>query len=73
MMIPAKSSLESGYGIGNVNKRIRLYYGKQYGVSIKSEYQAGTCATIVIPARRDEATESVSLPMAENQIDHATA
>ena len=46
--------LESGFGIGNVNKRIRLYYGKQYGVSIKSEYQTGTCVSIVIPARRDE-------------------
>ena len=46
---------ESGYGIGNVNQRIRLYYGRQYGISIQSEYQAGTCATIVIPARRDEA------------------
>ena len=64
---------ESGYGIGNVNKRIRLYYGRQYGVSIQSEYQAGTCATIIIPARSEEAAGSVSLPMAENQIDHATA
>ena len=64
---------ESGYGIGNVNQRIKLYYGRQYGVSIKSEYQAGTCATIIIPARREEADGSVSLPMAENQIDHATA
>ncbi len=50
--------LESGYGIGNVNKRIRLYYGKPYGVTIKSEYQAGTCVSIIIPARRDEAEGS---------------
>jgi two-component system sensor histidine kinase YesM len=46
--------LESGFGIGNVNKRIRLYYGKQYGISIQSEYSTGTCVTLVIPARRDE-------------------
>ncbi len=45
--------LESGFGIDNVNKRIRLYYGKQYGVSIESDYQAGTCVSIVIPARRE--------------------
>jgi two-component system sensor histidine kinase YesM len=64
---------ESGYGIGNVNQRIKLYYGRQYGVSIKSEYQAGTCATIIIPARSEEARGSVSLPMAEDQIDHAKA
>ena len=25
--------LESGFAIGNVNKRIRLYYGRQYGLS----------------------------------------
>lgn len=47
--------LESGFGIGNVNKRIRLYYGRQYGVSIESEYQVGTCVSILIPARCDEA------------------
>ena len=46
--------LESGFGIGNVNKRIRLYYGKQYGLSVKSEYHTGTCVTLVIPARRDD-------------------
>jgi two-component system sensor histidine kinase YesM len=43
--------LESGYGIGNVNNRIRLYYGKQYGLSLQSAYNAGTCVTLVIPAK----------------------
>lgn len=42
--------LESGFGIGNVNKRIRLYYGKPYGVTVRSEYDKGTCVTLVIPA-----------------------
>lgn len=50
--------LESGFGIGNVNKRIKLYYGKPYGLSIKSEYHTGTCATLVIPARTDDAAEN---------------
>jgi two-component system sensor histidine kinase YesM len=50
--------LESGFGIGNVNKRIRLYYGKQYGISIQSEYSTGTCVSLVIPARKDAAIES---------------
>jgi two-component system sensor histidine kinase YesM len=49
--------LESGFAIGNVNKRIRLYYGRQYGLSIKSEYYTGTCATLVIPAIQDDAIE----------------
>jgi two-component system sensor histidine kinase YesM len=43
--------LESGFGIGNVNKRIRLYYGKPYGLSIRSEYSTGTCVTLIIPAK----------------------
>jgi two-component system sensor histidine kinase YesM len=47
--------LERGYGIGNVNQRIRLYYGKQYGVSIASEHNTGTCVSIVIPAVREDA------------------
>jgi two-component system sensor histidine kinase YesM len=44
--------LESGFGIDNVNKRIKLYYGKQYGLSITSEYQVGTCVTMVIPVKK---------------------
>jgi len=45
--------MESGFGIGNVNNRIGLYYGKQYGLSIQSEYYTGTCVTLVIPAKRE--------------------
>ena len=45
--------LESGFGIGNVNKRIRLYYGKPYGVSVESEYTTGTRVTLVIPAKME--------------------
>lgn len=46
-------SAERGFGIDNVNKRTRLYYGKPYGLSIKSEYLTGTCVSLAIPARRD--------------------
>jgi two-component system sensor histidine kinase YesM len=53
--------MESGFAIGNVNRRIRLYYGKQYGLSIRSEYNVGTCATLVIPAIRDEATDQADM------------
>jgi two-component system, sensor histidine kinase YesM len=47
--------LESGFGIDNVNRRIRLYYGKPYGLSIQSEYTIGTCVTLVIPAKMESA------------------
>ena len=50
--------LESGFGIGNVNKRIRLYYGKPYGLSIQSEYSTGTCVTLVIPAKMGAASQN---------------
>ena len=46
---------ESGFGIGNVNQRIKLYYGKQYGLSVKSGYHTGTRVSFVIPARKEDA------------------
>ena len=49
--------MESGYGIGNVNSRIRLYYGKQYGLYVESEYSTGTLVTLVIPAKTELASE----------------
>lgn len=57
--------LESGFGIGNVNKRIRLYYGKPYGLSIQSEYHAGTCVTLVIPAKMEIAPPNELLVVGE--------
>ncbi|MCB0167681.1 MAG: sensor histidine kinase [Anaerolineae bacterium] len=40
---------EGGFGLENVNKRIKLYYGKEYGLSIASDYQQGTRVVINIP------------------------
>jgi two-component system sensor histidine kinase YesM len=52
--------LESGFGLDNVNKRIRLYYGKPYGLSVHSEYTTGTCVTLVIPAKKEAPSYSMS-------------
>lgn len=38
-----------GYGIKNVNERIKLQFGKEYGVSIYSRLGIGTTVSIVIP------------------------
>jgi two-component system sensor histidine kinase YesM len=38
-----------GIGIRNVNERIKLYFGHEYGIQIRSEIEEGTCITIVIP------------------------
>lgn len=43
------SSKGSGIGVKNVNKRIKLYYGDEYGVFYNSTIGKGTCATILIP------------------------
>ena len=43
---------ESGFGLNNVHKRLRLYYGKQYGITLKSEYNKGTCVLLCFPCER---------------------
>jgi two-component system sensor histidine kinase YesM len=42
---------EQGFGLENVNQRIKLYYGKEYGLSIESQYQVGTQVTLAIPLK----------------------
>nr|WP_044913927.1 histidine kinase [Butyrivibrio sp. WCE2006] len=38
-----------GYGIRNVDQRIKLYFGQEYGISYESEMGIGTTATIKLP------------------------
>ncbi|MDD3839854.1 MAG: sensor histidine kinase [Clostridia bacterium] len=38
-----------GFGLSNVNERIKLYFGNQYGISIQSKYGVGTEVTVIIP------------------------
>lgn len=45
---------DAGYGIYNVNERIRLFYGDGYGLDLESQYQKGTRAVIVIPIQTTE-------------------
>ncbi len=46
---PCKDT-EKGFGLANVNERIRMNFGTQYGMTIHSVYGEGTCVEIVIPA-----------------------
>lgn len=39
----------NGYGVKNVNERIKLYYGEQYHLKIESEIGIGTKVEITIP------------------------
>ena len=40
----------SGVGLVNVNNRIQLLFGKEYGLKIESEPDEGTAVSIIIPA-----------------------
>jgi len=39
----------TGIGIKNVNDRLQIYFGKQYGLRITSEMDVGTCVEIRMP------------------------
>lgn len=43
------SRKSNGVGAGNVNKRLRLYYGPEYGLTYESQLNVGTTVTIRIP------------------------
>ncbi len=50
--MPEKSNRRKksgGVGVHNVDQRIKLYYGEEYGVDIESELFEGTCVKIQLP------------------------
>ena len=40
----------SGVGLVNVNNRIRIVFGKEYGLIVESEPDRGTTVSVCIPA-----------------------
>ncbi len=48
--MPVHSRHGSGIGVKNVNERIRLYFGEDYGLTIQSEPDEGTAILIHLPA-----------------------
>jgi len=51
---------ESGFGLENVHKRIQLYYGKEYGLTVDSQYQKGTRVTVAIPLQENFEPEKIN-------------
>lgn len=47
-----KSQHFSGIGVNNVDSRIKLIYGNQYGIEIKSKLNKGTTVTIILPIKK---------------------
>lgn len=50
---PCKET-ESGFGLANVNERIRMNFGMEYGLTITSEKGEGTEVRVMIPAQNIE-------------------
>jgi two-component system sensor histidine kinase YesM len=40
---------QDGFGMANVEKRIEMQYGPEYGITVESEYQKGTVVRVLIP------------------------
>ncbi|MNC83743.1 hypothetical protein D3C75_1378700 [compost metagenome] len=52
------SSFQPGsYGLRNVEERIKLRYGNDYGIQIGSYYGAGTTVQIILPVDNAEIRE----------------
>lgn len=47
-----RSENSSGYGLWNIQERIRIVYGKQYGVSVNSVQGTGTRVTLTLPVEK---------------------
>ena len=43
---------EKGFGLANVNERIHMYFGGEYGLGIESGKMVGTTVTLTIPATK---------------------
>ena len=55
-ILSKERSDSSGIGVKNVNDRLKIYFGEGYGLTIKSELDAGTEITARIPKITKEGT-----------------
>lgn len=59
----------SGIGIKNVNDRIKIYFGRKYGIEIKSELDEGTRVIIRMPKLKKEDVETYTGSVKSGQKD----
>ena len=62
---------EKGFGLANVNERIRMYFGPEYGMTIDSQKGKGTRVEIVIPAVRADQGQSTEGGDAGNEMQES--
>lgn len=65
--IPAGKGRHTSIGIRNVNKRIKLMYGEEYGLTIRQEEKGVTVSTIQIPYEEGQDDELEELKKEEWQ------
>lgn len=69
---PARNS-EHGIGLYNTNNRIQLFYGREYGITIKSKENLGTCVAVTLPLDSpDKPNGSAALPKDNQESMHTT-
>jgi two-component system, sensor histidine kinase YesM len=56
-----ENNIGSSIGLSNVNKRIKLFYGKDYGLKIESEQGKGTIVHINLPWKRKEKYKKIGI------------
>lgn len=50
------SERASGFGLYNVDRRIKLYCGENYGLTLESQEEIGTTVTVRMRPREDDNT-----------------
>lgn len=67
--IPKNPGHHTSIGIRNVNQRIKLVYGEEYGLTIKQDEEFVTISTITIPYKeRNEGSSLKERSMVQNEI-----
>ncbi len=54
-----KTGSESGYGIRNVNRRLKLLFGEEYGLYYSANKSGGITVTVRLPGDRDFTQEEI--------------
>ncbi len=47
-------SEKSGYGLRNLDERLKLEFGDKYGITVSSTIHEFTCVEILVPSKRDD-------------------